>query len=320
MTAADVRLVDNGDGWRLALKRTPAHGRALAAVLLVPGYGMNSFIFGFHPSGLSLEAYLASRGLDVYSVDLRAQGRSENAGGGKRFGLGDLAVTDLGAAIEGVRAWSGQGTVDLVGCSLGAALSFAHVACVPGAPVRSLVSLGGLVTWVDPHLLVRVAFASPWFVGMVPMGGTRKMAGRALPLLARVAPRLLSLYVHAQSTDLSHAPTMVNTVEDPSPHMNREIAEWVGRRELVVRDVNVSRALRTMENPVLVVVANQDGIVPPATGRAIYDEVGSLRKELVCVGDAERPIAHADLFVARGAQERVFAPIAEFLTRPSGGA
>jgi alpha-beta hydrolase superfamily lysophospholipase len=314
MTLADVRLMDDRDGWRIALKRTPAKGRALSAVLLVPGYGMNSFIFGFHPSGLSLEAYLASRGLDVYSVDLRAQGRSENAGGDKRFGLGELAITDLGAAIAGVRAWSGKDTVDLVGCSLGAALSFAHVACVPAAKVRALVSLGGLVTWVDPHPLVKAAFASPRLVGMVPMGGTRAMARRALPLLARVAPKLLSIYMHAQSTDLSHAPTMINTVEDPNPSMNREIAEWIGRRELVVRGVNVSRALRTMDNPVLCVVANQDGIVPPKTGRAIYDEVGSSRKELVCVGDAALPIAHADLFVARGAQERVFAPIASFLT------
>jgi alpha-beta hydrolase superfamily lysophospholipase len=315
MTLPDVRLVDNGAGWRIALKRTPAAGRALGAVLLVPGYGMNSFIFSFHPSGPSLEAYLASRGLDVYSVDLRAQGRAENAGGHKRFGLGELAVDDLGAAIAGVREWSGKEKVDIVGCSLGAALAFAHVACVPGAPVRALVSLGGLVTWVDPHLLVRIAFASPRLVGMVPMGGTRTLAGYALPIAARVAPGLLSLYMHAQSTDLSHAPTMVNTVEDPTPHMNREIAEWIGRRELVVRGVNVSRALPGMDNPVLCVVANQDGIVPPATGRAIYDEVGSPRKELVCVGDATLPIAHADLFVARGAQERVFAPIAAFLKR-----
>ncbi len=314
MTTPDVRLVDNGDGWRIALKRTPAHGRALRAALLVPGYGMNSFIFGFHPSGLSLEAYLASRGIDVYSVDLRAQGRAENAGGNKRFGLRDLAVTDLGVAIEGARQWSGMKTVDLVGCSLGAALSFAHVACVPAAPVRALVSLGGLVTWKDPHPLVRVAFASPRLVGMVPMGGTRQMASRALPILARIAPRLLNLYVHAQSTDLSHAPTMVNTVEDPSPRMNREIAEWLKRRELVVDGVNVSQALGTLDKPVLVVVANQDGIVPPATGRAIFDEVGSRVKELLCVGDAATPIAHADLFVARGAQERVFSPIAEFLT------
>jgi pimeloyl-ACP methyl ester carboxylesterase len=309
-----VRLVDNGAGWRIAIKRTPAVGRALTAALLVPGYGMNSFIFGFHPNGLSLEAYLASRGIDVYSVDLRGQGRAENDGGGKRFGLSDLAVTDLGAAITAVRAWSGRDTVDLVGCSLGASLSFAHVACVPDAKVRALVSMGGLVTWVDPHPLVKLAFASPRLVGMVPMGGTRRMAGIALPLLARVAPSLLNIYLHAQSTDLSHAPTMVNTVEDPSPHMNREIAEWVGRRELVVRGVNVSQALAGMRHPVMCVVANQDGIVPPATGRAIYDQVGSPTKELVFVGDSTAPIAHADLFVARGAQERVFAPIAAFLT------
>jgi esterase/lipase len=132
---------------------------------------------------------------------------------------------------------------------------------------------------------------------------------------ARAAPKLLSVYLHVESSDVSHAATMVQTVEDPSRHMNSEIARWIARRELVVDGVNVSRALPRMRQPTLVVVANQDGIVPPATGRAIFDAVGSDRKELVCVGDATTPIAHADLFIANDAHALVFEPIANFLLR-----
>ncbi len=310
-----LKFIDTGDGWRLALRHTPAEGRPKRVVLIVPGYGMNSFIFGFHPRGLSLEAYLASRGLDVFSVDLRAQGKTERTGGSLRYGLAELATTDLGTAIKGTLASSGADTIDIVGCSLGAALMFTHLALVPSAPVRTLVSMGGLVTWVDPHPLLRAAFFSPRLLGLLPMYGTRAFANRALPILVRYAPRILSIYLHAESTDLSHTSTMVQTVEDPSPFMNREIAEWIARRDLVVRSVNVSRALREMRNPFMGVVANQDGVVPPSTGRAIYDEIGSPEKELLCVGEPGAPIAHADLFVATGAQERVFRPVADFILR-----
>jgi pimeloyl-ACP methyl ester carboxylesterase len=276
---------------------------------------MNSFIFGFHPRGASLEAYLASRGLEVWSCDLRGQGRSVREHGSDQYGLGELAVDDLACAIAHVRGATrtGRDEVDLVGCSLGAALAFAHLACVPEARVKNVVSLGGLVTWVKIHAVLRAAFWSPWLVGRVRVRDTRKLAGRALPALVRYAPKVLSLYLNAASTDTSHAATMIQTVEDPNPYVNRDIARWIRRRDLVVRGVNVSKALGSMKHPFLGVIANHDGIVPPETSRAIHDQIGSPDKSLLEVGDDDGPIAHADLFLSTGAQEKIFAPLADWL-------
>jgi pimeloyl-ACP methyl ester carboxylesterase len=324
--AEDVALVESSDGWSIALKRvapaSPHPGRRVPRpVILVPGYGMNSFIFGFHPRGPSLEASLAARGIEVWSVDLRGQGRSSRRATSGRaapdFGIGELAVDDLGAAIRHVlRATrTGRTEVDLIGCSLGASLVFTHLACVPGAPVHSVVSMGGLVTFVRAHPLVRAAFASPRLAGSVRLSGTRALAGVALPLLARVAPWAMSFYIHPASTDLTHHATMVRTVEDPVPTINREIAEWIRRRDLLVRGVNVSRALARMTHPFLCVVARHDGVVLPETSRAQFHEIGSTDKELLEVGHEGWRIAHADLFVSTGAQERIFAPVAEFLTK-----
>ena len=91
-------------------------------------------------------------------------------------------MDDLSCAIAHVRGATrtGRDEVDLVGCSLGAALAFAHLACVPEAPVHSVVSLGGLVTWVKIHAVLRAAFWSPWLVGRVRVRDTRKLAGHAL--------------------------------------------------------------------------------------------------------------------------------------------
>jgi pimeloyl-ACP methyl ester carboxylesterase len=319
-------FVDNGKGFRLALRRVApnleaparASGRALRPLLIVPGYGMNSFIFSFHPRGLSLEAYLASRGIEVFAVDLRGQGESRQTEGTlaspDRYGLADLADTDIGAAIRAIRELGGEKTkVDLLGASLGASLVMGHLALHPEAPVGSVVSLGGLVTWARVPWVVRALFASPTLMGSLNFRGTRKLAGFALPTLARVAPGLLSIYLHTESTDIKDAKTMVTTVEDPNPHVNREIAEWVRKKELVLAGVNVSRALPSITNPFFCVIARQDGIVPPANGRALYDAVGSPQKELLEVGTPAFPLAHADLFLSTGAQESIFEKIAGFL-------
>jgi alpha-beta hydrolase superfamily lysophospholipase len=309
-------LVDNRAGWRLSLSRTrevaEPSGRP---VLIVPGYGMNSFIFGFHPKGPSLVECLAARGLEVWTVDLRGQGRSIRARGTNRYGMADLAIDDLGVAISHVLAETKTGArkVDLVGCSLGTALSFAHVACVPDAPVHAVVSMAGLVTWRAMHPIVRFAFGSPRVAGLLRMKNTRQFARVALPVLSKVAPSVLSVYLNAQSTDISDAARMVQTVEDPHPVINREIAEWMRRGDLIIRGVNVSRKLPELAHPFFCVVANDDGIVLPETSRHTYDVIGSPKKKLLVVGEPDMPIAHADLFLCTGAQERIFAPIADFL-------
>lgn len=312
----DRYLVDNRVGWRLSVTRTRATSEPTGRpVLIVPGYGMNSFIFGFHPKGPSLVECLAARGLEVWTVDLRGQGKSIRARGNNRYGMGDLAVDDLGATIAHILATTSTKAkkVDLIGASLGAALSFSHVACVRDAPVHAIVSMGGLVTFKAVNPLVRFAFASPRVAGYLRMKNTRRLARFALPLLSKVAPALISVYINERSTDLSQSERMVQTVEDPHPVINREIAEWIRRGDLVVRGVNVSQKLPEMTYPFFCVVANHDGIVLPETARHTYDVIGSTKKELLLVGETDMPIAHADLFLCTGAQERIFAPIADFL-------
>jgi len=233
---ADIHYVDNGAGWRLALKRVrPVGAQAGRPVLIVPGYQMNSSVFGYHPNGLSLEEHLASRGLEVWSVDLRGQGRAIRTYGDTRFGIEELAIEDLGAAIAYVRGVARADAVDILGCSLGTALAFAHLACVPDAPVGCIVAMGGVVTWAHVNRSLRLVARAPWLVGQLRMRGTRKLARAALPVIARMAPGMLSFYLNVESTDVSNADEMVKTVEDPNPVMNRQIATWLVKRELTVR-------------------------------------------------------------------------------------
>lgn len=315
----DRHEVHNGDGWMLGLRRTVdprAPGTGRNPLLIVPGYGMNSFIFGFHPTGPSMEAALAARGFEVWSVDLRNQGTARAVGGTTRYTMEDLVLRDLAAAVRGVleRSDTGAEQVDLVGCSLGASLMFAYAVCAPDARAHRLVSMGGPVRWVKMHPLLKVLFRSPRLAGAIPVRGARRLAGAALPLLERV-PWALSVYLHPEIVDMSRAQELIQTVEDPAPRMNRDIAEWVGRRDMLIRGRNVSEGVTSLRNPLLTVVANADGIVPRETALWPHQNIASPRREVLEVGTAEVPIAHADMFVSRHAPDWVFSRLADWLER-----
>jgi len=114
-------------------------------------------------------------------------------------------------------------------------------------------------------------------------------------------------------TDTGAAREMARTVEDPNRHINRQIASWVRERDLVLDGVNLSEAIRKVTNPLLVVLARGDGIVPPQTAAWPYEHVGSRARKLVEVGTQTVAMAHADMFVSKHAHERVFEPIRDWL-------
>lgn len=310
------------DGWSLGLRRT-THRRPVPQgeapqrpVLILPGYGMNSFIFGFHPRGRSLEAHLAWRGHEVWSVDLRAQGRSRHHGPrpAAPFGLEQLALVDVPAAVDRVlaRTATDAARVDLVGCSLGTTLMFAYAVHHPTAPTGSLVAFGGPLRWERVHPLVALAFKSPRLAGALPFRGTRALARALVPVLARV-PSALGIYMNPASSDLSRLDEMVQTVEDPIPRINREISEWIAARDLVLAGRNVTVGVAGLSNPLFCVVARDDGIVPPETARSGFYASTARVREVLEVGGRGTPIAHADLFLSHDAHETVFDPLARWL-------
>jgi len=316
--------IPNGDGWQLSLFQSwDETGRAKGRnpVLIVPGYGMNSFIFSWHPRGVSLEGYLARAGFEVWRVDLRGQGRSRSIGGGDAYGLEDLAIADLGATLRAVleRTQTGAARVDVLGASLGGTIMFTHMVLNPSHVIGAAVAIGSPVRWVEIHPALKVAFSSPALAGMIRLRGTRAFAGFALPHLARRAPWLLSVYLNPKLTDIRLVNEMVQTVEDPNPHVNRQIAHWIRAKDLIVRGVNVSEGLGAVTSPLLCVSAWGDGIVPRRTAEFPYLAAGSPVKKLLQVGTPEVAMAHADLFISDEAQTRVFEPIAAWLAERAAG-
>ena len=316
----DRHGVETPDGWRLDLKRTIATGRRLASrrpVLIIPGYGMNAFIFGFHPRGTSMERCLAEAGFEVWTANLRAQGPSRrldaHAPGPSLRAYAEKDVTALAHAVV-ARTQTGARSVDLIGASLGGSIAYAHLALVRDSPVHALIAIGAPLRWTEIHPVLQTLFGSPWIAGQLVVRGVRPLMRAGAPLL-RWYPQLLSIYMNAAHVDLAAIDQMVNTVEDPHPRVNRDIAKWMLARDLVLRRRNVTEALRerTRDRPLLVVVSNRDGIVPESANLSVLDAWAGSDVDVLRVGDDRDWYAHADLFIGNDAPRALFEPMAAWL-------
>ncbi len=305
------------DGWALDVRRYVTKERMVRGrrpVLLVPGYCMNTTPLGFHPSGPSMIEFLADAGFEVWTCNLRGQGESRSEGGDRNAGFRELALGDLATAVRCVREHTETRTdlVDAVGCSLGGTYVFTYVAHQRESHgIGSIVAIGAPLRWEGSHPLLRAVFASPALASRIRVSGTRRVAGFVLPWVAEHWPKLLSIYMNTDIVDLSQAEELIKTVEDPIPKLNGEIATWFRSRDLIVDGVNVSEVFARADRPLLCVVANRDGIVPPEAARSAARV--SKSSEVLEVGDDDTWFAHADLFISRYAQERVFTPLSEWL-------
>ncbi len=316
----DDHFAPNHDGWLLHMRctRNPSTFRpGERPVLIVPGYGMNAFIFSFHPRGTSMEKTLADAGYEVWSVNLRQQGDSRRCmRKAKGPSMRAYAEADLGAAISWVvrKTSSTAKDVTLVGCSLGGTIAYAHMALTPSPQVGGIITIGSPLRWETVPTIFRVALRSSRLAGAVPVMGSRRMLRTVFPVLSRV-PGMLDIYMNTSHVDVRAAEELTRTVEDPSPQVNKEMALWIRYRDLIIRGVNVTEAAATQRVPLLVVVSNRDGIVPEDTALSAATHWGSDDVETLRIGDDDEWFAHADLFIANSAPQKVFAPLIDWLDR-----
>lgn len=313
-------FVPNNDGWLLHLKQVIAPTRLRKdrrPFIIIPGYGMNSFAFGYSPKGDSLERAVAEAGYEFWSLDLRKQGNSRPVGHKQQPPtLRDFADIDLPAALDHIVASTrtDHRTVTLAGCSLGGTIAFTYLALTHDQLIHSMISLCSPLRWVHVPPLLRVAMASPRLLRCVPVRGSRRMARYAFPIAGRV-PRMLDIYANPKNIDLSDIKELARSVEDPSPSLNAEIAQWMKDGDLTIRDINITQAMSQQTMPLLVVSSNRDGIVPPATARFVRHIWGGEDIDELIVGDETHWYSHADVFVGKNARKDVFDPLVDWLLR-----
>lgn len=301
------------DGWTLLMRRGTLGGRASGGtpVLLVPGFGMNSSIFTWHPGGPSLMEFLLRAGFDPWTVDLRGTRSSRPPRAGARVRLADQAFLDLPAAAAHVLRHTGHARLHALGCSLGGALLYAW-AGRSSAPIERWVTMGSPLEWQDQSALLRLFAAAGPLARWVPVRGSAAAARVALPFARALVPELLSMYLNPRLTDTRDHGPLIATVEDPHADVTASLARWMRHGRLVLGGHDVSAGLRAAAHPLLLVYATGDGVCPPAAARAARHRTGGPVSELAVSHDIER-VSHVDLFLGGHVHTQVYAPIANFL-------
>jgi len=318
---SEQHLVPTPDGWRLSLRRTLRPDGPLPgpAVLVVPGYGMNSILFGYHPRGRSFLQALSDAGFDAWTVDFRGQGetrRDPAARASRRaWGLREYAFVDLPAAVEHVCATTARERLTAVGCSLGGSIVLAFAARFGTARLERYVGIGAPLLVEQPGMLARAAGLAGPALAVVPVLGVRTLAAHALPIAARYGRKPLSIYLNADLVDLSRPDLLARIVENPSRRVNAEIARWIRTGRFVVDGIDVAEGLCGLVLPTLLVVALGDGIVNPASARSVRRFLGEEQVDEITVGGPRMHIAHADLFISDVSDEAVFRPVVAWLRR-----
>ncbi|HSN89991.1 MAG TPA: alpha/beta fold hydrolase, partial [Anaeromyxobacteraceae bacterium] len=132
------------DGWRLALaRRRPRAPARVPPVLLCHGLAVNRQTLDFGVERHSLAAFLSRAGFDCFALDLRGHGGSRpRPGAPRRWTLDTYLAEDVPAALDAIRAATGEDRVLWVGHSQGAMLGMAACSLYPDR-IAGLVSIAG---------------------------------------------------------------------------------------------------------------------------------------------------------------------------------
>src|SRR5512138_77043 len=296
------------DGWTLYLGRRRPRGPARRPpVLLVHGIAMNRQAFDFGVERWSVAAFLARAGFDCFTLDLRGHGRARRGPTG-RWNLDTYLAQDLPAALDAIRAATGEARVLYVGHSQGAILGMALCALRPER-VAALVALGGPAYFFDalPRLrrLVRLRH-----VGL----------GRQLRVLARMVAPFSGLW-HPAEVELAintrnverpiYRRLLVNALENLQPGVLDHFQACIADDSFRSFDGKVDyRALfPSCRQPALFVSAEKDGLAPPPVVEASFHAWGGPKRYWSC----GRDYGHTDVLLGRNAPEVVFPVIRDFL-------
>lgn len=300
------------DRWRLSLTRMRSPDRAPGPpVLMVPGYGMNAFAFRFHPTGRSLMGALVRAGLDPWAVDLRGTRSSRPPRDNAPVRLADQAFQDIPAVLDHIAAVTGYDRVHGIGCSLGGAMFYAYVGAMSHR-IDRLVTMGSPLVWTDRTWLLRAFTHLGPVLGRVPLRGTRPLARFALPVVGKLAPGLLSVYLNPRITDIGQPAELSRTVEDPCPDINVQLSTWLRQGHLVLDGHHVTEGLSQFDRPLLLLHAREDGVCPPSAARAAAAAVGG-PVEVMEIAHPEHRVSHVDIFVGEHVHHAVYAPVSRFL-------
>jgi pimeloyl-ACP methyl ester carboxylesterase len=338
--------VQTADGWTVVAHRFKPAGPprpGAMPVILCHGLSYNALFWNLDPS-CSLAQYLASRGFDVWAVDLRGCGLSQKwvwkldsaptmvVGGVVRrvtrnkvaptgyatvepryanWTLDDHVAYDVPAFVHLVRRATGAPQVAWVGHSMGGIVALCHLSRYQNPGIGRLVTVGSQVTMPQGQLAVQ--FLQEMLVtrqGQL----TGKIRGEELALQTHTSVN--NLFFNGRHTSPQVYQALTTYANDvPSIGLLQQYMALANRGELydASKQFNYARALGNVTVPILIACGEQDQLAPPPVQQYLHAHVGSREKELVIFGPSQgyaAPAGHNDALVGQTSQAQVY-PILE---------
>jgi polyhydroxyalkanoate synthase len=282
---------------RLAVvrKTLPEGPTRRTPVVLVHGFAQNRY--SWHLSRRSLVNWLASHGWEVLNLELRGHGRSRpRQGVGERF---EDYVEDLARLREHL----GRAPF-VIGHSLGGAVGYA--AAAEGVDLAGVIGLGALYRFGNANgflgLLARLSWAGRHGVLVKGLGVRTRLAGwvmgRTLGMtdLAGYALPISGWWPGSIEEDLLQE-RLVRGFDWTSAQVWLDMCEWSVRRRFHPYEEAWSRCT----TPVLVVVGDEDHLMPLGDARPAFDVSGAEDKQLLVLEPLmhETHWGHLDLVLGR---------------------
>lgn len=288
--------------------------------LIVPWLGISRpTVLDLLP-GQSMVEFLVQRGHDVYLLDWGTIAAED-----KDLGFEEVVGTILPRAIDRVLEYAGAPALTLNGICLGGVISLAYLSLNPDAPVRNMVSIvtpvdfseGGLLkTWTGHEAFPRELLTKHY--GMVPpsvMGLGFKML-RPTNDLAAFSGLWNNLERQAYITSFKAMHRWANDfVGMPGRFFTQLSSELYRHNKLLSGELRIQGRrveLRHIQQPLLVVAASHDNIVPPRATQALMQAVSSADKEYVEVRGG-----HISVFSGRQAHAVLWPKLATWVAEHS---
>jgi pimeloyl-ACP methyl ester carboxylesterase len=316
------------DGWQVALHRyEPQRGMHRTPVILCHGMSSNRWDMD-GPGRLSLARYLTRRGYDAWVLELRGAGRSTRPSlwNSKRYAwtFEDYVQHDAPAALQLVLRETGATQVHWVGHSMGGMIAYTLLMTPMHRKIASAATLGSPTMSDVGHPLLD--FGIP-YLGLLRFLPPRILTGTTSRFAAPFAALLSRLLQHSIA-ELGWRPgnvdarllrtLMLTAVDDLPVSLLREFARWYDTKAMSDRYgmFDFTEHLERVTTPIMIVAGSHDGLTPVRDLRAVFDRVGSPRKQFHVIGRQEgypRDYSHVDLVLGLHAPEDVYPLIHRWL-------
>ncbi len=318
----EVVYATTPDGWQIALHHyRPGPGTVPrnTPIVLCHGISANARMWSLDEQR-SFPRYLAARGWDVWSVDLRGVGLSKAPALLSDFDFDDYVTQDIPAILDEVARRTGTPQVHWIGHSMGGMVMYGYVSTFGDARLKSLVGLGAPVTfegyadylewaqgqagWLSPRLF------TIWEDAFVPA---------AAPLVGVFDTRFERITWNFDNLDRETVQKLVyNTTGNIRGGVLRQLAKPFQRQGFTSLDGSVDyvAGLRRLQAPFLVAVGALDNLASVANVMPAWEAAASERKEVIVFSRANGyhgDYGHVDLQLGNDAHRDVYPELERWL-------